>query len=274
MNVGNGSQSVHVLRGALGKQAIVSLGDGLLLGTQALSCDVLDLRDAVAGDDLGRVAQLHAAPLLDSFSLPDAVDFGHWLDDTRRDLQRIHRRAVLAQRERSERAGDLHGAVAACRQLVALDPYSGDDTRRWMRPLLALIGCSSVGAGALLFWRAWALTHADGALMLVPRLGPGLPVVMTGGAVVLLSLLFARRRRCVRPAGGMARLALAGFAEHHAQRRLSAVANVLLERRRTSPVTGTEPADATVGTTSGCGWGLPVTCCSTSATTRTPRCPP
>lgn len=127
--------SVHVLRRALGKQTIVSLGDDLLLGTEELSCDILDLRDAVASDDLDRVAQLHAAPLLDGFSLPDAVDFGHWLDDTRRDLQRLHRRAVLAQLERSERAGDLHGAVAACRQLVALDPYSGDDTRRLMRAL-------------------------------------------------------------------------------------------------------------------------------------------
>ncbi|MEX1258807.1 MAG: BTAD domain-containing putative transcriptional regulator [Gemmatimonadota bacterium] len=127
--------SIHVLRRALGKQAIVSLGDGLLLGTEELSCDVLDLRAAVAGDDLDRVARLHAAPLLDGFSLPDAVDFGHWLDDTRRDLQRLHRRAVLAQLERSERAGDLHGAVAACRQLVALDPYSGDDARRLMRAL-------------------------------------------------------------------------------------------------------------------------------------------
>ncbi len=127
--------SVHVLRGALGKQAIVSLGDGLLLGTEELTCDVLDLREAVAAEDLGRVAQLHAAPLLDGFSLPDAVDFGHWLDDTRRDLQRMHRRAVLAQLDRCERAGDLHGAIAACRQLVALDHYSGDDTRRLMRAL-------------------------------------------------------------------------------------------------------------------------------------------
>lgn len=127
--------SVHVLRGALGKQALVSLGDGLLLGTEQLTCDVLDLRAAVADDDLGRVAHLHAAPLLDGFSLPDASDFGHWLDDTRRDLQRLHRRAVLAQLDRCERAGDLHGAVAACRQLVALDPYSGDDTRRLMRAL-------------------------------------------------------------------------------------------------------------------------------------------
>ncbi|HET9134394.1 MAG TPA: BTAD domain-containing putative transcriptional regulator [Gemmatimonadales bacterium] len=127
--------AVHVLRNALGKAAIVSVGDALLLGTEALTCDVLDLRAAVAHDDLDRVAQLHAAPLLEGFSLPEATDFGHWLDDTRRELQRVHRRAVLAQLERCERTGDLPGAVAACRQLVALDPYSVDDTRRLMRAL-------------------------------------------------------------------------------------------------------------------------------------------
>lgn len=127
--------AVHVLRNALGPSAVVTVGDGLLLGTEGLSCDVLDLRAAAADDDVARVAQLHAAPLLDGFSLPDAVDFGHWLDDTRRELQRIHRRVVLLQLERCEREGDLHGAVAACRQLVALDPYSGDDARRLMRAL-------------------------------------------------------------------------------------------------------------------------------------------
>ncbi len=127
--------AVHVLRKALGSSAIVTIGDGLLLGTDGLSCDVLDLRAAAADDDVARVAELHAAPLLDGFSLPEAVDFGHWLDDTRRELQRIHRRVVLLQLERSEGQGDLHGAVAACRQLVALDPYSGDDARRLMRAL-------------------------------------------------------------------------------------------------------------------------------------------
>jgi hypothetical protein len=64
---------------------------------------------------------------------------------------------------------------------------------RWARLLLALIGGSAVVAGALLFGRAWQLTHSQGALMLVPRMGPGLVVVMAGGAMVLLLSLSARR---------------------------------------------------------------------------------
>lgn len=58
---------------------------------------------------------------------------------------------------------------------------------RWTRVLLAVIGSGAVAGGALLLWRAWSLAHSQGALMLVPRVGPGLLVVMAGGALVLLS---------------------------------------------------------------------------------------
>lgn len=64
---------------------------------------------------------------------------------------------------------------------------------RWTRVLLAVIGSTVVAGGALLLWRAWQLVSSQGALMLVPRLGPGLFVVIAGGVLVLVSPAFARR---------------------------------------------------------------------------------
>ncbi len=64
----------------------------------------------------------------------------------------------------------------------------------WMRALLAVVGSTAVLGGALLFWRAWQLTHSEGALMLVPRMGLGLPVVMVGGVLLVVSSLLDRRR--------------------------------------------------------------------------------
>jgi hypothetical protein len=64
---------------------------------------------------------------------------------------------------------------------------------RWTRVLLAVIGSSVVAGGALLLWRAWQLVSSQGALMLVPRLGPGLFVVIAGGLLILVSQALARR---------------------------------------------------------------------------------
>src|SRR5215207_1443838 len=56
--------AVHVLRAALGEGAIASTGDGLLLNPSHLSCDLHDLRTAIAADAFERVVQLYSGPLL------------------------------------------------------------------------------------------------------------------------------------------------------------------------------------------------------------------
>jgi TolB-like protein/Tfp pilus assembly protein PilF len=127
--------AVHVLRGALGEEAISSTGDGLLLNPAKLKCDLYELRAAIAGAQTDRVAQLYTGALLDGFHLDDSTDFGYWLDERRNELTHAYVGALLALAERQEQSGDFHGWVGTCRRLVASDPHSGAYARGLMRAL-------------------------------------------------------------------------------------------------------------------------------------------
>jgi len=127
--------AVHVLRSALGEGAIASTGDGLLLNPSSLSCDLHELRTAIAADAPERVVRLSTGPLLDGFHLDDSIEFGYWLDERRSELTHAYVGALLALAERQERSGDLHGRVGTCRRLVAADPHSGVYAQALMRAL-------------------------------------------------------------------------------------------------------------------------------------------
>ena len=141
--------AVHVLRAALSEDAIVSTGDGLLLNPSQLSCDLQELRAALAANESERVARLYTGPLLDGFHLDDSVEFGHWLDDARRDLVHGYIGALLEVARRQEQSGDVHGRVRTCLRLVAADPHSSVYAQTLMRALDA--------AGD----RAGAIQHAN-----------------------------------------------------------------------------------------------------------------
>lgn len=130
--------AVHVLRAALGEEAIASVGNRLLLDPTRVTCDLCELRAAIVAEAPERVARLYTGALLDGFHLPESVDFAHWLDERRAELANAHRRALLALADRDERSGDAHGLVATCRRLVAADPHSSEYARRLMRALDAV----------------------------------------------------------------------------------------------------------------------------------------
>src|SRR3954468_24931442 len=51
--------SVHVLRSALGDDAIASPGDALLLDPSRITCDLLEFREAVSAGDAERAVRLY-----------------------------------------------------------------------------------------------------------------------------------------------------------------------------------------------------------------------
>ena len=126
---------IHVLRSALGEEAIVSRGDGLLLNPTHLVCDLHEVRAAIAADLPERVVELQTGPLLDGFHLAESAEFAHWLDQRRLELSHAYVRALLRLGQRQEQAGDAHGMVGTYRRLVAADPYSADYAQRLMRAL-------------------------------------------------------------------------------------------------------------------------------------------
>jgi serine/threonine-protein kinase len=116
--------AVHVLRAALGEEAIASAGDALLLNPSRLRCDLHDLRVAMAAGDVEAIVRAYAGPLLDGFFLDDSIEFEYWLEERRRELEHAYIGALRSLAERQERAGDVHGQVGTRRKLVAADPHS------------------------------------------------------------------------------------------------------------------------------------------------------
>ncbi len=127
--------AVHVLRAALGEDAITSTGDGLLFNPSKASCDLLELRAAIDEDATERVARLYTAPLLDGFHLDDSAEFGYWLDERRNELSHAYVGALLTLAQRQQQSGDVHGRVRTCLRLVSVDPHSGLYAQQLMRAL-------------------------------------------------------------------------------------------------------------------------------------------
>ena len=127
--------AIHVLRAALGDDAIASTGDGLLFNPDKANCDLLDLRAAIDSDASERIARLYTAPFLDGFHLDDSAEFGYWLDERRNELSHAYLAALLTLAQRQEQSGDVHGRVRTCLRLVAVDPHSGIYAQHLMNAL-------------------------------------------------------------------------------------------------------------------------------------------
>jgi TolB-like protein/Flp pilus assembly protein TadD len=180
--------AVHVLRGALGEDAIVSSGAGLLLNPSLLECDLHQLRAAIAANAFERVVQLYRGPLLDGFHLDDSTEFGHWVDATRRELTHAYTGALLVLASHQEQAGDVHGRVRTCLRLVAADPHSSRYGQALMRALDA--------AGD----RAGAIQHAsDHAQRVRADLGLDADPALTALATQLRDAAPGPRRAPTRP---------------------------------------------------------------------------
>jgi TolB-like protein/Flp pilus assembly protein TadD len=145
--------AVHVLRSALGDDAIASSGDGLLLDPARITCDLYEFREAIAAGDVERAVRLYTGPLLDGFHLDESTEFGYWLDEHRVELAHAYVGALREMAQRQEQAGDVHGRVGTCRKLVAVDPHSG----AYACALMLALDAAGDRAGA----RQHALEHAN-----------------------------------------------------------------------------------------------------------------
>jgi len=68
--------AVHVLRAALGEGAIASTGDGLLLNPSLLTCDLHELRSAIAANASENVVRLYAGPTIRPISVTGSMSAG------------------------------------------------------------------------------------------------------------------------------------------------------------------------------------------------------
>ena len=146
------ADSIYVLRGALGADALITSGDDVSLNPECIESDVMEFGRALDEGDRARAATVYGegGVFLDGIHLNDAPEFERWIDSVRSQLGADYRRALEALANDASRLGNNGDAVAWWRRLAAEDRLSSRIALELMR---ALVAAGDV-AGALEFARA------------------------------------------------------------------------------------------------------------------------
>ena len=133
------SQSVHVLRRALGADVIISRADDELgLDWTDFWCDAIAFDAALDAAKLREALELYRGALLEGFHITNAApELDHWLDQQREHYGQRYAQALEGMAQAREAAGDFADAVAWRRKLAALDPLSSRAALGLMRALAA-----------------------------------------------------------------------------------------------------------------------------------------
>jgi DNA-binding SARP family transcriptional activator/TolB-like protein len=128
--------ALYTLRQHLGEGVLRSRGDDeLSLDPDRLTTDASRLEaDLTAGRHADALAR-YGGDLLPGLFIPEAEGFEKWLDEERRRLKALARKAAAALMRDCERAGDARGASAAAARAVELDPEDETALRHWIELL-------------------------------------------------------------------------------------------------------------------------------------------
>ena len=129
------SESLYVLRKALGDQTFVAVGDEIALNPQVVESDAAAFEAAVEAGDPASAVALYRGPFLDGFYLSGADEFERWVEGERARLARVYAQALERLAESAEETDDFLGAVEWWRRVSARDPYSSRVVLRLMRAL-------------------------------------------------------------------------------------------------------------------------------------------
>ena len=139
-------QALHVVRGELGGQVVVSRGnDEVGLDFETIRCDVVDFDQHVDAGRLTEALDLYRGELLEGFFISGAPDFEHWLDQERARLRKAACHTAEALMERSEAGRDLTAAAIWARHAVRLVPHD----EALLRRLITVLDLQGDRAGAL-----------------------------------------------------------------------------------------------------------------------------
>jgi DNA-binding SARP family transcriptional activator/tetratricopeptide (TPR) repeat protein len=120
------SDSIYVLRTALGDDVILTVGENVSINVDRLQVDVLEFTCAMEKGDYRKAVEIRngGGPFLDGARLLDSWEFEHWTEETRSDLDAAYRDALRRIAGAASSAGDLPGAVGWWRRLAGEDPLS------------------------------------------------------------------------------------------------------------------------------------------------------
>jgi len=146
-------QALHILRGALGSNAVVTRGDeDIGLDRERFWCDVAAFDDATAAEQFEKALELYQGDLLAGFFIPEAAEFERWQERERTRLREAAARAAQMLLDRSERDGDHPSAIAWARRAAELSPHAEEPLRR----LVTLLDRAGDRAGAVAAYEGFA----------------------------------------------------------------------------------------------------------------------
>jgi TolB-like protein/DNA-binding SARP family transcriptional activator len=131
------SNSIYVLRQALGDDAILAAGDAVRLNLQRVQCDVREFVNALTAAEFQSAAEKYSGPFMDGFHLPGTPDFERWLEEERGRLAHLHAGALESVAEERERLGDYRGAAEWWRRRAAADPSCSRIALKLMQAMTA-----------------------------------------------------------------------------------------------------------------------------------------
>jgi predicted amidohydrolase/DNA-binding SARP family transcriptional activator/TolB-like protein len=131
------SAALHVLRKALGHDALVTSSDDVALNPSLVHVDAVEFRCALGSGEVERALTLYGGEFMDGFFVNDAADFGQWVDGERSELKRLYGDALEHAAGQRAGAANAAGAAEAWRRRAALDPYDARVALQLMKALAA-----------------------------------------------------------------------------------------------------------------------------------------
>jgi len=130
--------ALHAIRHALGKDAVVSVGDVLRLDPSAIQSDVHEFGQALKAGRRGDAVRAYGGPLLDGFHVDGAVEYERWLDGERSRLARECSEALVQLAHEAEAAGARTEAAGWWARAVEQDPLNSHFVLQHVRALAAM----------------------------------------------------------------------------------------------------------------------------------------
>lgn len=116
-------QSLYVLRGALGSDAVIAEGQRLGVDATTLWCDAAAFDSEYRAARLQEALALYRGPLLPGFHAREvAPEFEQWVELRRSEFQRRAVRAASRLSQQSIDSGDLEEAIRWARRGMDIDP--------------------------------------------------------------------------------------------------------------------------------------------------------
>ncbi len=146
-------KALHRLRSAIGEDTVVSRGTEMLTVSRDLMwCDATAFDDAVNDRRYREALDLYRGDLLPGFHVPEADEFGRWLEDERSYYRERAVSSAWSLVEYYERNQQLTSAAQIARVVARL--ASTDE--RMLRRVLAMLGRLGDRAGAARIYRNFA----------------------------------------------------------------------------------------------------------------------